>query len=595
MQNSITLELFNDTIIKWSRIFNISEDIILNDIINRIKSNHTIDKFSFYNYFEKPDEFFSFSKFLDSKNISNNIINDASDEYKMMYKFADFLDNSGETNKHFFLIQKEFVFTDNNNFIINPFYLSKIVVSDEMRLDEHIRKNYFYKLPFKDLTISYKVIDSQLERYAFVFFLTELLYPDLPFNDVSIDVIIKYSEIWYPEMSHNLIFFLTDVLIFKKNISYSCKEILVLFIKFILSNIKNSVHFKSVNYDVYSGTRQGRKKNNNTQSEDEYEIIRSNKFSNRYFIMVADGVSTAEIGSGKVIASLIKRNIILNKKNVIEFIENILTNDFNQFKNESNEFLRSILYEINNEATNELNIYLEKESKNSNNISNYMSSTIIVGIVIGNWAVFAYLGDSEIIFINKNYYAILNIPHIVEYEKIKMNKNKNNFVSKNSEDDSMLTKVIPLSDADDKGLFVSQIDFNKNIDFVSFNTSKDDIIIIATDGLLTCLGKGNTDRQVCLKKLYEFTLNNFNLPLNNFTKILLDKSDETSIDDVSLIIFKNTGKETPDTIIHEKSDTNFHNDDYQKSIHQNIYNYHTQPQKCSKTNCRKKNKRFSES
>jgi hypothetical protein len=58
-------------------------------------------------------------------------------------------------------------------------------VSDEMTLDEEIRRQYGYRMAVKSPRIMASDVSSELERVAFLYFLLELLFPDVPFSKMD--------------------------------------------------------------------------------------------------------------------------------------------------------------------------------------------------------------------------------------------------------------------------------------------------------------------------------------------------------------------------------------------------------------------------
>jgi serine/threonine protein phosphatase PrpC len=123
--------------------------------------------------------------------------------------------------------------------------------------------------------------------------------------------------------------------------------------------------------------------------------------------MVADGVSTADLGTGEDMARFLRNQVLENKEKILEFLDSMTTDSFDGFHEKTEKFLLDLMLEINREAVAFLNRKLEKEQKKATDFEHPMSSTLILAFLSAT-VQFVHVGDSEVILVRNGEPEVLN-------------------------------------------------------------------------------------------------------------------------------------------------------------------------------------------
>lgn len=543
MMQKAKLEELNQSLFKWSKILGTEPDSIVEYILeNIIREEETYpDRYAtFCRDIGCPDNYKRFDQVISSSaELMDNLKTKSGTDYQYLYQLAELLDQMGEDNLHIIMLDHDCFLTDGEKFLFHPLVADSIIISDETMLNTAIQNKYMYKLPVSEKVISYDMIDKSLERFAFTFYLMELLFPKVPFKKVPLDIALDYAALWHQNFSPEYKSYIYKLLVSdKKNIEHTCVEILDNTLELLSQSIFSYRPYQRSEISVDYGDRRGRKKRSNTHSEDEYEVFRLND-TDRLFVMIADGVSTADLGRGEFISGKIREVILSREEQIKEKLSNLSLDDHDLFLSESRSLLSELVNEINDQATEKLNEVLALEGKKADNIESPMSSTILLGVVCGNWCSFAHLGDSEIILRKNGESNVINFPHNVHRERLLEVVNNNKPYKRNQEKDDSLTRVIPITYIEND-CFSAYEDLSTELDFVSFALEEGEMVFLATDGLLSCLGSSSL-RWKGLQELDRFVLEHEQLPLGELTKKLLDHADKSSVDDVAVVILNNRG------------------------------------------------------
>ena len=564
--NSKKSKKTSEVLLKWSEVLNTESDLLIEHLLETVRREDpgllSAQGTTFYHDFENPGSYKSFTSLLSKgQDLMDSLNDNTTNDYNNIINLAKLVDDMGCNNQHLILLQNDHIYTNGQKILFDPLVLPKIVISDETRIDDEIGKKYAYKLPVKEINIGYDLIDQNLERYAFAIYLLETLFPRLPIRNLSIRHALDYAPIWHQEITPEYVEFMSEILIYSRsNINYSCVDIFKATANRLFDSFMTFKPYEEceINYDY--GSRRGRKKRSSSHSEDEYEIIKTENYSDRFLIMVADGVSTADLGRGEFVSDNIRKTLLSKAKDVKEMLDNLPVDNYELFLSSSKQYLTDLIKLINEKAVEELNYLLLEEKKQPSDISNPMSSTVVIGIVCGNWCNFAHLGDSEIIVRRNDKSYIINLPHNVERCNIVSALKKGESLSESQLDNESLTSVIPLAEIKNDR-FVPIEDPSTEIDYVNFFTEKGNYFITATDGLLSCFGKGSSLRAKGLKELDQFITSCSSLPIKELTKKILDYADDYSIDDVAIVLCINNGKfeikhETKDKAVKVNNDKN---------------------------------------
>jgi serine/threonine protein phosphatase PrpC len=555
MQKSKLDELGN-SLIKWSKVLGTEVDHLVEYILERLtrEEDYCPDLFTtFCQEIGRPEDYKLFketistsSELLDSLKTKNGA------DYDCLSKLAELLDHLGDDNLHFIVLDDEILYTDGERFLINPLVADRITISDETRLDSDIQNKYMYKLPVSESFINYDIINKNLERYAFTFFLMELLFPEIPYKKLPLDVALDYATLWHVNFSPEYKNYISSLLVFEKNnMVQTCTEILNQTIDIIENSSYKYRPYQNSVILVDYGDRRGRGKSGKSHSEDDYEIIRVND-TDRIFVMIADGVSTADLGRGEFISGKIREVILLREEQIRDKLQDLPTDDHPQFLSESRNLLSELVNEINIQATEKLNEALTFTGAEAEKINNPMSSTILLGVVCGNWCSFAHLGDSEIIHRKNGRSSIVNLPHNVHRERILEAVKQNSPYTRHQEKDDSLTRIIPMVHSNDDS-YSAREDLSADLDFINFALENGDMVFLATDGLLSCLG-GTSLRWKGLQELDRFISENEQLSMADLTKKLLDHADKASVDDIAVVILKHCGDSNEDQKLQAKGE-----------------------------------------
>lgn len=472
------------------------------------------------------------------------ITNSNSDLHKVLQALSITLEELSDQNKHFFvLLEDAIALTEGGKLFLNWLEMEKFSASDDMQIEKEIWQKYQnYMHPnIRNAMITYDIINTYLCRYAFSMLLLKILCPKLSFDWISKIDALENLNLIEPNIPIELQCLLEDLLK-QKDISMTCPEIL----EKVVSTIQNSFIIKQVNQnikvEISYNTQHGRNKKID-YNEDTYYYFKQDE--SKLFLMVADGVSTADIGSGESISYLIRETLKDSENKIKDFLANPKKDQIYSFMNE-------LLLEVNQKAIQKINSYNKKIEEDTH----VMSSTIIMSIAIGNVVYSVYIGDSEIIGYREKRAYVLNEAHTVKNAKIlhnlaKIKSGEKPSFFKTENNDEHLIKTIPTYILKETKL----VEDNLEPGTKTLYTKKGDILIFASDGLLTCFGD---NKRMALKELEDYLTNHpiDKKNIKDYARKLVNTANEKSgSDDITVVMlsFIEEENENKQKVTSEKS------------------------------------------
>jgi len=471
-----------------------------------------------------------------------NILKKENKEKQIFENLACMLDQMAVNNLFWFVIPFDQLYvSDDNKFVFNWFELDKYTASDQKKILKEIKIKYqdLISTKLNSGIVKSKMLNLDLTKEAFILFFRKIIYPKLPsqFNlppakwlNIALTKMQMTPEekYFFNDLFHNSSKFKTCTQIV--NIFFTAKQESICMSQEIQNNIIWNFGFH---------TEHGRQKKS-IQNEDSYTLISSSDQKSLLF-MVADGVSTADIGRGKTVSAEIEQNIEDQKDVLIEFMHKNADLDSDIWIEKCREKIVSILKQINENCIHKLNQKLENIDNPEEKLP--MSSTVILGFVNKNRAVFGHLGDSHVFYIHNNKIMRMNEEHNVLADRVSDyidNKKKQPF--KEDKTDKHLERVMPLIQYNDEQQKFLPIDLEEKITFMEFYPKEKSTIIAATDGLIDCLGstKNDFENEEQILKAYLDALSESD-DQKYIARSMARKADKNSgIDNITLIVLSNT-------------------------------------------------------
>jgi serine/threonine protein phosphatase PrpC len=265
-------------------------------------------------------------------------------------------------------------------------------------------------------------------------------------------------------------------------------------------------------------------------NQDSYYHIKIS--DDKLLFMVADGVSTADIGSGDIISKRIQEYLSKNEEEIKNDINEILNKNI-ELSNCFKEYINKLIKNINASLEAIINDYLSEKNKNDEHV---MSSTIIIGFIYDNLMITAHLGDSELLFIRDSEVTQLLTPHIgaiKEFRNISIQIDKGifqGFVDVNKIVSlKEITNALPVGDIKNGKFFV---DNNLHIENNIFYLKEKDIILVTTDGLSDSIENSGKELE---NYLNDFFKNEKTINRKVIRNLLNSVDSDGGIDDITVI------------------------------------------------------------
>jgi len=456
-------------------------------------------------------------------------------------KVAALVQNLAEQNLHCLWLDPQVLLTDGEKLLISPLVIPFMLFSDEGRIDESVRQKYYYRFPYRTTILNYKQVTSNLGRSAFVHFLLELLFPEVPFQ--------KFNRLQAPSLIHHFSSNCTPEfqnLVREYMVQSATGElqdtpemILEKMLHALNHSILNPAKYLGVDHELFFDVRRGREKTG-SHTQDEYEFIMTDTTPRRFLFMIADGVSTSSLGDGETMARLLRDVVVKERRSILEALQDLPVDDWEQFHEKAHALLLPLVQSMNQDAVGVLNQKLLDNQLRAGEVEHPMSATLILGCKVGSWCHFVHLGDSEVILVRGQTAYLLNQPHNQFRDRILHEASTESTVQEQVDGDSELSRVIPVFEIHDDQ-FVGVGDLGDLVDQGSVCTRQGDILIFTTDGLLTCLSQGSMFREAGLDALVSILKTKEKESFWKRMQEVVRRADDVSMDDVAVVALLDKG------------------------------------------------------
>ena len=348
-------------------------------------------------------------------------------------------------------------FINNNQLVDNYLYSSDVVAPEiDRALIADINKSanvYLIVKLFQKLIFSEEK-NINIEKEAYSSYFLNMFRPDISYE--YHEFIIRNTSIFYEDRDKNLE---EAFKCFYEVVKRQTLKEEVLKLEFIADTHVGVTKLKS------SLEREGLTKIDDIDIYNE-DSFYCNCIDNKYIFAIADGVSTACYGSGKIASNIIKNNIedLWNELNI-------------HIKDKSTveEFIKEVVIVSNND------INLKVKSENSTGLKDkgdVMASTLIIAIVIGNIMYYTSIGDSKLFIYNKKIgLNLLNYEENVGNYKLLKGQSWSNF--NRSDENKILNNYI----GGGKILNGDIVSNKVKIEVREKTLFRDDLILLSSDGL----------------------------------------------------------------------------------------------------------------
>ncbi|MBP7562884.1 MAG: protein phosphatase 2C domain-containing protein [Candidatus Cloacimonetes bacterium] len=460
---------------------------------------------------------------------------------QMVISFARFLDNMSTLNKYWYVIPYDkFYISSDNKILFNWLDADTYCISDQKKIPDSVRNEYYDLMSAKlnSMFISQQLLNQELTKNAFYLYLLKTDIQNLPSPAlISIKKIFKVMMSFFklkPEEKYAIHEISYDLKKFQ-----SCNDIAAFYFN---SKKKSICEKKQVTDNVWEyafHTEHGRNKKS-LQNEDAYTLVRSENCQSMLF-MLADGVSTANIGSGKLASIKILNYIEDRKDEILQFMSSISHFDSEDWINECKKKLTEIIRNINEESIADLNKRVLNRQLTD---VHPMCSTLILGFTDKNRVLFAYLGDSQVYYVKGDKIMRINEDHNVLEERIaNYFQTTDRKIFTEDASDKHLTKVIPMSEYDQStNQFNSNIK-DEDISFFNYYPEENSYLFVCTDGLMDSIKTGDDDveNERELLKLFKELMQKHNFNLKEVSRQICRMADEKAgVDNMTLLILTNT-------------------------------------------------------
>lgn len=473
---------------------------------------------------------------------------DTSERETIMISLAGLLDELINSDQFWYVIPYDKFYIsqdDDNEIFFNWLGQEEFCATDHMKIPKNIKTNY-QNILIRKLNsgiIKPDMLSPRLTIEAFLQFLLKISYLQMPLNsNLSLFDFLKVGLTRLNMKPEEKYFILDSVQ--NPDRFTSCRDIVENIFAAQNNSIFNLAEAKDMVWEFGFHSVHGRNKKS-AQNEDIYDVF-STEDRESLFLMIADGVSTADLGSGKIISNRILEFVQDTQKDLKAFMESVAALPTEEWLSKCQAKIIDIMKEMNRECVEELNLRISKTtSKMPLSEQQYMSSTLIIGFVNRNRVICAYIGDSDIFYINDKTIMRLNEEHnnmterIADYIRVPQN-----VPFQPMPDDSHLTRVMPKAEyCENKKSYISG-NIQEDITFVNFHVRETDTIILATDGLIDSVSntKNDIEKEGDVLNVYRQAIKE-NISAKDLARQMVCKADGISgIDDITIILLRGSSK-----------------------------------------------------
>ncbi|MBF0502857.1 MAG: SpoIIE family protein phosphatase [Candidatus Riflebacteria bacterium] len=244
----------------------------------------------------------------------------------------------------------------------------------------------------------------------------------------------------------------------------------------------NSLPSTDILHDIFANSVMGNKKKSRSNED---EVLCESLAPNISFLMVTDGVSTANLGSGKLAAEEIRRTYdLLFKSQFEELAKKLVTpgsgSDHSSWSSAAEQLMLNFARESHTRVVNLINAELIRNKPDApEKIVHTMSATLVCSMIFGDQAVMLHIGDSP---------AWLYSPSRKRFFRISTDdtvEQESGYSHQEREDAEALTRVIGMCDFDQEKMTFVPADINMKKYEVQL--APGDLLFLASDGLHKCI------------------------------------------------------------------------------------------------------------
>jgi len=442
----------------------------------------------------------------------------------------DLLNDNGYTL--YYIDPKSIYYSDKGELIFKWDNFNKFILNDEKRIDKKVLNNYRELIDLRILK-SGRVTVDELELsiscytfYSLIYFLVTSKN-ERKFLRTKGELLEAFKSVNKKDIEYSSLYkiFNSSTLKNCSSVENSFKEFKKKIQGSPFLNPSNKKFTVNIGHDTIHGIHK-----KGIVNQDKYYYVRVS--NNRLLFMVADGVSTADIGSGDLVSQRIYEYLFKNEESIKRKILDISGNNIEE---ELVKYLKELTFEINMKLESLVNEYIDSES-NFDEDKYLMSSTIILGIFYENTVVTLHFGDSELFFIKNNEVMQLLVPHTKAVKELKTSFN--DIKAERSNGFLDLEKIMGKKEimrALPEGKFSSKkfvAEITENLEKNIFYVNEGDVIIIATDGLSDSIIDKRKNIETYLS---DFFRKNINVNRKVIRKLLTSIDEEGGVDDITVI------------------------------------------------------------
>lgn len=458
----------------------------------------------------------------------------------LLLALADFLDGMASKNRFWFLIPHDRIYvSDHDQIVFNWNERENYSAVDTKRMVPEIKRKYQDMLSHQlnSGIITVKQLNARTTHEAFVLFLLKTLYPQLPPQYKLPSIYWLNVALTKIGMSPEEKYFLCELLHSKK--SYlSCRDIVKSLFKRRRNSICSPKKPMDLLWDAGFHTEHGRNKGS-IQNEDSYHVL-TLKDNRSSLFMVADGVSTANVGSGKLASISIMEVIEEQKQSLMMFMEEASEMDSDRWAEACRDKILEIFGSANVSCVERLNRYMQMPRPSGEPVQP-MSSTVVMGFVDKNRGIFGHLGDSHVFYIQKGNLMRLNEEHNSLADRIAQYIDHPDMKPfQTQREDRHLERVLPMTEYDEDGKEFVPVDLKERISFMRFYPEADCALVAATDGLIDSLGTSSNEfeNEQDILTAYLEAEKSISTPMEIARRIGRKADEAAGTDNITLVLLK---------------------------------------------------------
>ncbi|WP_341325708.1 protein phosphatase 2C domain-containing protein [Methylotuvimicrobium sp. KM2] len=250
-------------------------------------------------------------------------------------------------------------------------------------------------------------------------------------------------------------------------------------------NTQNVPLLTHIDYDIGGDSVYGRRKNGN-DNEDALFYLRE---GDAVMLGVADGVSSAQLGRGRIASQTVKRQVDDQEFRYRRRLQNIAQiADTGQRLNEMESFLQTVFSDCQQAVVAEINRCYEQHKAQNNENSptpihdmQTMSTTLVLAVVIGQDVKIGHWGDSRAYLIDSEKTVRLTEDHNLRNENLQRS-DRNLFEPLPPQAGSELTRVVGQCRYDsERQLFIEE---KPRLSIDTCNMAESSFLLLCSDGLL---------------------------------------------------------------------------------------------------------------